>query len=230
MKIIKVIKIFYSIVTVVSVIFLVLLASLALLLGISGIDRENPKSIFGFRAFIVLTGSMNPEFDAGSMIIIREIPADMYKERDIITYRPLTSDDTFLTHRIVRIISDDYGTTFITRGDANNIDDPNPVPSAEVLGKVIFSRNGLGQFIVNLRTPIGLVIMVVSILVILFIIPYIIDSLQKNLAFKHKTYDGLDSEESAEDNNMYNMDNADIMSNEENIENDEDDEDEKDNL
>ena len=195
MKIIKTVKIVYGIITVIAVIILILLAALALLLGISGVDRENPKSVLGFRAFIVLTGSMNPEFDAGSMIIIKETPADMLREGDIITYRPVNSDDILLTHRIVKLENGEYGTAFITRGDANNMDDPGAAPADSILGKVVFSQNGLGQFIINLRKPAGLGIMVGSIFLLLFIVPYILDNISAKFAEKNNPQTEILSEE-----------------------------------
>ena len=187
MKIIKVIKIAYGAVIAAAVIFLTVLASLALLLGISGIDREKPGSVFGFRAFIVISGSMNPEFDAGSLIITKEMSSNALKERDIVTYMPLAGNIP-LTHRIVTVVNDIYGTRFITRGDANNIDDPVPVPSESVLGKVVFFRNGLGKFIENLRTPAGLAATAASILTLLFVIPYVLGRICKSISNKTGIY------------------------------------------
>ncbi|MCL2775362.1 MAG: signal peptidase I [Oscillospiraceae bacterium] len=174
----KVVRIIYRIISVVTVICIIIVTALALLLGISGINRDKPMSVFGFRSFIVLTGSMNPTFDAGSLIIIKNTPEKNLKVGDIITYRPIAGDDTLLTHRIVQVSTGDDGViTYITRGDANNMDDPNPVQPDSILGKTMLHFNGLGTFIVNLRTPLGLIVMIAVIIIVLFVLPYILDVL-----------------------------------------------------
>ena len=155
------------------IIAVILVTLLALLLGVSGMDKESPKSIAGFRSFIVLTDSMNPTFDAGSIIIIRETAAANLQIGDIITYRPARSDDVLLTHRIVSINGAGADMIITTRGDANNTDD-NPVSPGAILGKTVFFRNGLGTFIINLRTPKGILGMVAVIGIGLFLIPYLL--------------------------------------------------------
>jgi signal peptidase len=186
MKAVKIVRFIYNIITVVLVAAIILLTLLAVLLGVSGMDRQNPKSLFGFRAFIVLSPSMVPEFDEGSLIIIREADADKLQAGDIITYVPKTSDDALLTHRIARIEGQGENKTFITRGDANNTDDPNPVEPDRILGKAIFYMDGLGTFIVNLRTPVGIAGMVGVIVVGLFVIPYLLSPRETNKKDKTK--------------------------------------------
>jgi signal peptidase len=182
----KVVRIIYNIIAISLTASIILLTLLAMLLGISGMDRQNPKSVFGLRAFIVLTPSMTPTFDAGSLIIIKEVNADKLQIGDIITYTPKKGDDVLLTHRIVKMSEETKNRTsnenlsFITRGDANNTDDPNPVDPNSILGKTIFHMNGLGTFIVNLRTPLGIAAMVGIIAVGLFIIPYMLNPGEEN--------------------------------------------------
>jgi len=170
----KIIRFIYNIISVLLVAAIIALTVLALLLGVSGIDRQNPKSILGFRSFIVLSPSMVPTFDEGSLIIIKETALNKLQIGDIITYKPLKDDDTLLTHRIVKISGEAPNALIVTRGDANNIDDPNPVSPDTILGKTVFHMNGLGSFIVNLRTPPGIAAMIGVIAVGLFLIPYLL--------------------------------------------------------
>jgi len=164
----KAIKILYNILSAVLITAVVSVTLLALLLGVSGMDKENPKSIIGFRAFIVLSDSMSPAFKAGSLIIIKQTDADKLEVGDIITYRPGGSGDVLLTHRIVGL----NGGEVITRGDANNADDK-PIASGAVLGRTVFYMNGLGTFVINLRTPTGILVMILTIGAGLFLIPYL---------------------------------------------------------
>ena len=96
-------------------------------------------SIFGYSALYVSTGSMNGTIDEGDMIIIHK--TDDYKIGDIITYLPEGYNRKSIptTHRIIGINDDG---TFVTRGDANNSDDPVDVRPELVLGEVKIDENG----------------------------------------------------------------------------------------
>ena len=170
----KVIRFIYRIISSLLTLAIIAVTAVTLLLGISGMDRQDPKSLFGLRAYIVLSESMMPTFDKGSVIIVKETAQENLQEGDIITYMPIRGDDVLLTHRVVRIDGSGEGRSFITRGDANNTDDPNPVSADMILGRTILHVNGLGEFISYLRTGQGIFSMIGVILVGLFIIPYLL--------------------------------------------------------
>lgn len=100
----------------------------------------------GYSALIVLTGSMEPTIKAGEVIIIHE--QDEYEIGDILTYR---DGNILVTHRIVNKTD----TTYTTRGDANNTNDPAILKSTAV-GKTIFHIPYIGSAILFVQTPIGL--------------------------------------------------------------------------
>lgn len=106
--------------------------------------KTNLIKINGIAFFVVLTGSMEPEIEAGEMIIIKEY--DSYKVGDIVTY---SDDDFFITHRIIQISNENI----ITKGDNNNIEDHDIILS-QIQGKVIFHSKILGFFILYLLKPI----------------------------------------------------------------------------
>ncbi|MCL2461243.1 MAG: signal peptidase I [Defluviitaleaceae bacterium] len=139
-------------------------------------------SLFGYRSFIVLTGSMSPTFNANSYIITKETPTDDIKVGDIISFKDSQSD--IVTHRVTKIVTGLDVTTFVTKGDANNMEDLDPVSSGNVLGVAVFWVNGLGGFLLSLHDWKNLVICVV-ILIIIFFIPDMIRFLFK----KDKTVD-----------------------------------------
>ena len=178
-SILKTLRIAYQAISILLITAIIALTLLATLLGVSGMDRQNPKSIFGLRAFIVLSDSMTPTFGEGSLIIVFETKAENLVTDDIVTYAPIVGDETLLTHRIVRIADGDAGKLITTRGDANNVDDKE-IEAAQILGKTIFYMDGLGTFIENLRTPLGMACMVAIIIVGLFIIPYLLNPSKKN--------------------------------------------------
>ncbi|NLK39956.1 MAG: signal peptidase I [Clostridiales bacterium] len=85
---------------------------------------ETP-SIFGYRLYIVETGSMLPTFNVGS-IIISKTPKDpaTLSEGDIVTFS--VGSGNIVTHRIIEVVYDDTGFIgYRTKGD-------NPINSPDV--------------------------------------------------------------------------------------------------
>ena len=100
----------------------------------------------GYSALIVLSGSKEPTIKTGEVIVIHA--QKDYKIKDILTYR---EGGILVTHRIV----DETETTYTTRGDANNTDDP-PIKKTQAIGKTIFHIPYLGKAILFVQSPIGL--------------------------------------------------------------------------
>lgn len=109
-------------------------------------DNGAPKSLAGFSAFTVLTGSMQDEIPQGALVITKQIDPKELKIRDDITY--LSGPTTTITHRIVGIIENYQNTgqrAFETQGIMNSKPDEQPVPAGNIVGKVIFHSYGLGR-------------------------------------------------------------------------------------
>ena len=95
------------------------------------------RSIGGFRVFTIITGSMEPELKVGDVILVKEATFEELKLKDVITYE---SDDKgtegmIITHRIIDI--DKESKKIITKGDANDVEDP-AIDSSQVYGKVSY--------------------------------------------------------------------------------------------
>lgn len=141
----------------VNVLLTALLAFLIFFLSVMLVDKYVKKSrlpsFFGYSQLVIATGSMEGTLDIGEMIFIKEC-AD-YEVGEIITFWAKDSDVT-TTHTIVEKLTSGGVTTFITKGDANPTNDPDPVALADIEGKVIGSIPGIGIFIEWLKTPKGL--------------------------------------------------------------------------
>jgi signal peptidase len=123
------------------------------------------KSLFGYRYYDVLTGSMEPTYHVGDLIFVRVTDASEINVGDPVTFNPGATDDSYLTHRVVEKIEDYQGTgvtCFRTRGDANETDDPFVIDASRMIG------------VVKLRIPVvGYVVKFVQvhyIMVIIFIV------------------------------------------------------------
>lgn len=129
----KCINIFYN------VLFygVLVLIILFLLIGFLSKNSGNGFSVGGYKAFDILTGSMNPTIKPGSLVIVKEINPSDIKKDDVITFRSdITGNIT--THRAIEIDKVNGNLEFTTKGDANNVQDPVKLEASNVVGKVIF--------------------------------------------------------------------------------------------
>ena len=128
----------------------------------SKIKGEQP-TIFGYKFFSVLTGSMSPTIDPGDLIIVKEIKSENIKVEDIITFGSSTNNIT--THRVKEIVNED-GIKFITKGDGNNATDPVPISEKLLVGKVVYWVPKAGSAIVGIKDNMIVVIGIVSIIIL----------------------------------------------------------------
>lgn len=123
----------------------------ALMFAFNG-DEE--KNIMGMQVFNVRTNSMVPRdpskqkggFRAGDVIVIKRIPGSAVKEGDIVTFHPNAKSQTYLTHRVVKVVDElngEKGPFMITQGDANLTED-SPTPVNQVVGKKVLAIPKLG--------------------------------------------------------------------------------------
>lgn len=104
------------------------LAGLALMaLGVGGLTL-GPR-VLPFQTLIVISGSMEPVLPVGSVAILEYVSADQLAPGDVIAFRRPDRPDVVVTHRIVAIDASSAGRGFITKGDANGIEDPWLVPA-----------------------------------------------------------------------------------------------------
>lgn len=89
-------------------------------------------SIFGYQVKAVLSGSMEPDIKTGSIIFVKTGGnMERFKEGDVITFQ--ADENIVVTHRITDVKND--GQQYITKGDANNSADIDPVLSDNVIGQ-----------------------------------------------------------------------------------------------
>ncbi len=126
----KILKWINRIVT--SVLF-VLLISVALMVLVTKVSGGEPN-VFGYQLKTVLSGSMEPDIQTGSIIAVKP-GGDMtrFNEGDVITFRE--EDEKIITHRIVEVTQSGDSTIYRTKGDNNNSADLNPVLSENVLAE-----------------------------------------------------------------------------------------------
>lgn len=107
----------------------------------------------GFHIYHVISGSMEPTIRVGSLLYVREENAEKIEEDDIIAFYSSVEDGSIITHRVVKnnIVSG----AFRTKGDANDTEDPTPVPYENFIGKVIFTIPYIGRLLTVMTSFYG---------------------------------------------------------------------------
>ena len=108
---------------------------------------------FGVQPTVIYSGSMQPAIGVGDVVIISEVQVDMIQEGDIIQYR--IGNITIPTiHRVYEIHGEGDAKVFITKGDANDDPDSNPILPEEIMGKAIFTLPKIGWISIIIKDTI----------------------------------------------------------------------------
>ena len=124
---------------------------------IVAISKGFHPSIGGYEVLRVITGSMEPELEENSIIIIKNTDVSQLKKGDIITFK---SEDPqlkglYVTLRIYDIQDCQNGNYFVTKGDANETEDMYVVHEKNIAGKYVKKLPmglALGKFINRIST------------------------------------------------------------------------------
>lgn len=111
--------------------------------------------LLGYQVFNVITGSMAPTYNEGDLIYVKKVDMSDIKVGTPITF-VLNEDLVVATHRVVRIDAENQH--FYTKGDANEIEDRNPVHFKNVIGVPKFSIPLLGYVSDFIQNPPGMYI------------------------------------------------------------------------
>lgn len=130
MNMIKVKKWVSNIVTV--ILFLTLISTAFVVISSKASGGE-PK-VMGYQLKTVLSGSMEPGIQTGSIIAIKP-GGDMerFQKGDVITFKE--SENKLITHRVLEVKGTGENTQYITKGDNNDAPDLSPVLAANVVGE-----------------------------------------------------------------------------------------------
>ena len=124
--------------------------------------NRNDRNLFGFRFYVVLSDSMAAtDFDAGDLVLIKEVDPTTLQEGDIIAYQSQNSENygATVTHKIRAKTTDANGNPgFITYGTTTNVDDETVVTYPFILGKYQTALPKVGTFFQFLKTPQGYIV------------------------------------------------------------------------
>ena len=131
--------------------------------------------LVGLQVFNVVSGSMEPTYSVGDLIYVKTVDPDSVKVGEPITF-VLNEDLVVATHRVVSI--DRENNQFITKGDANETADANPVHFNNLIGVPVFSIPLLGYVSAFIQNPPGKYIAIVCGIALLAVV-FLPDMLSK---------------------------------------------------
>lgn len=111
--------------------------------------------LFGYQFKTVLSGSMEPAFKTGSLIVVEKVKdVRNLTENDVITFRQ--DEKNVITHRIVEVVKQGDNIFYRTKGDNNEEADMNPVMTQNVVAKYSgITIPLIGYFLNFASTPLG---------------------------------------------------------------------------
>lgn len=117
---------------------------------ISIIAIWSSTGLFGFQPNIVGSGSMEPVLQVGDITVTVDIDPRKITEGDIIQFRRGTEK---IIHRVVNIYTADDVQYFITKGDANRVDD-DPITGNQITGQLVLTIPKIGWASIYVKTII----------------------------------------------------------------------------
>ena len=138
---------------------------------------NNQVSIGSYRMFTVVTGSMDPVYKVGEVVISKEVDPSTIKKGDDVVYLGEKNDfkDKIVTHRVIKIEKKEGDYYFTTKGVANEYSDP-VISSDQIYGKVVYRPIVLSFLSGILNTKLGFYLLIfvpVAFLIFLEILDYI---------------------------------------------------------
>lgn len=130
--------------------------------------------MLGYHIYTVVSGSMEPAIPVGSLVYINNMTPEDVQEGDVIAFYGATDGSSIITHRVVT--NSTIMSEFITKGDANEENDMNPIPYSHFIGKVVLTvpkMGGLAQTFTSTSGKIAAACMI-ALAVVLHIIAAIV--------------------------------------------------------
>lgn len=151
-----------------------ILVGIVLLLAIALVGVR----LIGLKPYVVLSGSMRPVYDVGSLIYVKSVDYKDLKVGDDITY--LLSENIVVTHRIIEVLVDEEDPDtirYFTQGVANDVPDGTSVHYKNIIGKPVFSIPYLGYVSNYIQSPPGMYVAIAAgaILILLVFLPDIFE-------------------------------------------------------
>ena len=155
----------------------IIIAILLIYIVVQLVAPDVTVRIFGFKPYIVITDSMEPEINVNDLVIITNFDIEELEVDDIITFYAdvnYDGDTEIVTHYIYSITSNGNDYTIRTRryfdDEADYVPDPWVLDQDSVLGQYSFHIPWIGTIGSFLQSPFGIAAVIVNIGIIVGIV------------------------------------------------------------
>lgn len=127
------------------------------LIAQSIINPGQTPNFLGIKTYVIISGSMEPEYNIGDIVIAKETTGEDLKVGDVISFR---EGENVVTHRISKELLDNGTREFKTKGDNNNTEDYWEVSLSSIEGKVIGHIPMLGKVTLMLQDKVAIIFVI----------------------------------------------------------------------
>ena len=207
----KIFRIVFKVIYQINVIICLILAAVIIMQKVT----DSNRSIAGYRIFRVITGSMEPEYDVGEVVISKEVPAKDIKVGDDIVYSGRYGEYSgkIIMHSVIAIDKDENGNyNFHAKGlHSSSVEDPQ-IKESQIYGVVKYKSKIL-TVLYKLATNIYTVFVIILVLVLNVFIAFTGNRKDKVQKLSESTYidedEEVDEDEDVIDEDSGNVENTD---------------------
>lgn len=184
------------------ILFYLLIVSIILAGIMFAVSKSPNKSLLGYRYYDVLTGSMQPTYNVGDLILVKVTDPSEIQVGDPVTFNPGSTDDSYLTHRVTQKIENYMGTgntCFKTKGDANETEDPFVIDGNRMIGVVKLRIPLVGHLVQFVQYNYVIIIVMVVLFSVFFTLLRKLTEISAEIKALEKIEEA-DAEASAENN------------------------------
>ena len=135
---------------------IIIAAAVLVLLTVVLTKSGDVPNILGSSVFRVMTGSMEPAIETDSLIVVKRVEASEIKIGDVISFfsQDPAHGGAVNTHRVTAIEQNGEEWNFVTKGDANQLEDKYVTSSKDLIGKVVYVSHVMGIIVHLLSNPL----------------------------------------------------------------------------
>ena len=115
---------------------------------------------FHARPLTVMSGSMEPRFDAGDVVVSRQVAPLETHPGDVVSFRDPERGGLLVTHRVRSMRRQGDKVVFVTKGDANNTSERWRVGTGDTIGRALYRLPALGRGLAFAHTRNGILLFV----------------------------------------------------------------------
>ena len=146
---------------------------------------EENTHILGIYMFNIVSESMEPTLEIDDVVVVQKCDTSQLQKGDIITFE---QDGRIISHRILDVTKERGTIKFETKGDNNEIPDPEKVEAGQVYGKVLFKVKRIGKAISYIQNVRGLINIAIF-AVIVYILVSLRDKQKNTRKMKRRKYE-----------------------------------------